>query len=386
MPDEEKPPGYYKPFDPNFRPDIDNCKICATQKEPSERRVPLFGWGQEGCPLREPLCWEHWGPDREQIESFKKFLEGQGRLGFTHLEGANLRDACFDGIDLEFAHLEGVNLEVARLDRAFLGFTHLEGANLRFAHLEGAKLLYTYLEGANLESAFLDGADFWAARVKDAALPGIEHMARYNISLMLKEGWRWWAARFPVFIMIRAFIRRCSLVRACRITRRVCYHLRQHQRLPITNWARASGIDSVKTDSLTRRYIKDIAYIEEFRYSHPRWAFLWRWSCFYGQSFLLWLFWCVLLSLLFGFIYDATGIIDLLREKVIPGTNQIEYLPATRLTPYYFSIVTFTTLGFGDVTPNCAVGEFVVLLEVILGYIGLGGLISIFATKIARRS
>ena len=60
--------------------------------------------------------------------------------------------------------------------------------------------------------------------------------------------------------------------------------------------------------------------------------------------------------------------------------------PASWLTPYYFSIVTFTTLGFGDVEPVSAWGEFVVLLEVILGYIGLGGLISILANKVARRA
>lgn len=52
----------------------------------------------------------------------------------------------------------------------------------------------------------------------------------------------------------------------------------------------------------------------------------------YGQSFLLWAFWCVVLSLL-GFIYDAAGIIDLVCERVMPGTGQIEYLPQKRLTP-----------------------------------------------------
>ncbi len=52
------------------------------------------------------------------------------------------------------------------------------------------------------------------------------------------------------------------------------------------------------------------------------------------------------------------------------------------LTWFYFSVVTFTTLGFGDVTPIGWVGELVVMIEVILGYIGLGGLITIFATKI----
>jgi hypothetical protein len=52
----------------------------------------------------------------------------------------------------------------------------------------------------------------------------------------------------------------------------------------------------------------------------------------------------------------------------------------------YFSLVTFTTLGFGDVTPITVAARRWVMLEVIIGYIMLGGLISIFASKLARRS
>lgn len=52
----------------------------------------------------------------------------------------------------------------------------------------------------------------------------------------------------------------------------------------------------------------------------------------------------------------------------------------------YYSLVTFTTLGFGDIVPKTGWGMFWVTVEVVLGYIMLGGLISIFATKLARRS
>ena len=55
-------------------------------------------------------------------------------------------------------------------------------------------------------------------------------------------------------------------------------------------------------------------------------------------------------------------------------------------TPYYFSIVTYTTLGFGDVRPATIVGEIVVSSEVILGYTTLGLLLSVLAQSIARRS
>ncbi len=45
-----------------------------------------------------------------------------------------------------------------------------------------------------------------------------------------------------------------------------------------------------------------------------------------------------------------------------------------------------TTLGFGDVQPSTLWGgQIVTMLEVSTGYIMLGGLLSIFSNKLARR-
>ena len=52
----------------------------------------------------------------------------------------------------------------------------------------------------------------------------------------------------------------------------------------------------------------------------------------------------------------------------------------------YYSVVTFTTLGFGDIVPSQPWARGIVALEVVLGYVMFGGLISIFANKLARRS
>lgn len=56
------------------------------------------------------------------------------------------------------------------------------------------------------------------------------------------------------------------------------------------------------------------------------------------------------------------------------------------LSPFYYSIVTYTTLGFGDIKPMHWVGELVVMLEVIMGYMILGLLLAILANKVARRA
>ena len=56
------------------------------------------------------------------------------------------------------------------------------------------------------------------------------------------------------------------------------------------------------------------------------------------------------------------------------------------LRPFYYSTVTYTTLGFGDITPQNWVGEVVVVAEVIMGYTALGLLLSILANRVARQS
>jgi hypothetical protein len=55
------------------------------------------------------------------------------------------------------------------------------------------------------------------------------------------------------------------------------------------------------------------------------------------------------------------------------------------LTLFYYTVVTFTTLGFGDIIPESSTAAICVTVEVILGYIMLGGLITIFASKPGRR-
>jgi hypothetical protein len=52
----------------------------------------------------------------------------------------------------------------------------------------------------------------------------------------------------------------------------------------------------------------------------------------------------------------------------------------------YFSLVTFTTLGFGDIHAATSTGAIVISIQVIIGYIFLGGLVAMLSDKLARRA
>ena len=140
-----------------------------------------------------------------------------------------------------------------------------------------------------------------------------------------------------------------------------------------------------------KRYVADQQFIRAFKERHPFWALVWRWSSDYGRSLGLWALWSLLIALTFSFVYmpAPTWFPEWIQESM-PQFHQVTVTEAnedlTFWKSFYFSIVTFTTLGFGDVVADNTSARILVTLEVIFGYIMLGGLISIFANKLASRS
>jgi hypothetical protein len=85
---------------------------------------------------------------------------------------------------------------------------------------------------------------------------------------------------------------------------------------------------------------------------------------------------------MFGVIVALTfGAIFQLFPNLLTSTREM-----TVVTPYYFSIVTLTTLGFGDVLPTGWVGELLIIFKVLIGYMLLGLLVSILADRIVGRT
>lgn len=140
--------------------------------------------------------------------------------------------------------------------------------------------------------------------------------------------------------------------------------------------------DALYVDPLLERCVKDQYYLYVLKYRNRKslvfrfFFFLWWILCNYGKSPLIWALWSVFFAIGFAAVYYQLG------QNAFALSN----LSWEFSTMLYYSVVTFTTLGFGDVTPISPVAAWWVMAEVITGYVMLGGLISIFATKLARRS
>jgi uncharacterized protein YjbI with pentapeptide repeats len=266
------------------------------------------------------------------------------------LRGANLQNANLQGAELSAANLQGANIEGANCKRAGFGRANLTGARLFRADLEEATLTQATLQGANLVCANLMHGRLREADLSEADLTECD-LRHADMSL--------------------------STIRNTNFSNADLRHarLRMMRHFKKALWV---GVDirdiNFAGAYLMRREIIDQNFIKEFR--SYNWLskilyYPWMLTCDCGRSMLRWCCCIAVLLLVFAYLYSLVGI----------DFGDYE----TVLSPLYFSVVTMTTLGFGDVVPSTIGGQIVAMLEVSTGYLMLGGLLSIFSNKLARR-
>lgn len=277
-------------------------------------------------------------------------MANQEALDIMHTKGVDAwnryiadvnRDVRFPD-ETTYADLENASLSEYHLENAQFYRANLKGADLRWANLKGANLFKTNLEGAKLCGANLEGAYCIEANFRNADL------SYANIK--------------------NAKLESANLEGACVLG------IKSNRR------ARYKGI-RVSTcfgSQRFRRFAEHQDFIEELRADWWRFPIylLWLLVSDCGKSLFLWSAWSVVFALGFGLKYYSLG----------STAFALAHLPWSKSSMIYYSIVTFTTLGFGDIAPRNAEAAWWVASEVIAGYLMLGGLISIFATKVVRRN
>jgi len=355
--------------------------------------------------------WNEWraaNPDEEILlegaKLYKAHLKG-GKLNKAHLKGADLKGAKLFGADLveadlSNAHLEKGSLELAQMRRAILHKAHLRGANLFNAHLEKANLIEAHLEGADLGGAHLERAELEKTRLEGAKLfqahlEGAElwnaHLERADLGSAHLEG----AELLGTFLKGTKF--RYSIVDG----ETLISHCRVHEE---TNFI-GVGLGHCRIDPGLKQLLEYNVRRErweEFYRTHRKWR--WRWLF---TPFLRWFWWTsdyglstkrilgtfFVAALAFAILYVGVGLYchhvgdanGGLVANLFDGFGKGQ--PVNRsliaLRALYFSVVTMTTLGFGDMHANakgstaCYVwGHIALMAQVLLGYVLLGAIIT----------
>ena len=289
------------------------------------------------------------------------------------LEGANLSGAYLKGAYLQEAHLRNAELLLAHMENVHFMGADLEGAKLRRAHLESARLWWANLKDADLCWAHLEGADLSGANLKGA-----------NCSMTIIDG--------------------STLLWLCSVDRRTDF-----DRVGLTSARIDAGLKQLLEYNIRRRnwekWYKGKSQKKWVQVIHKLVTFpvrlFWLMSD-YGLSTSRVVATFFSLAIIFATVYFVWGALDyyylgikdqpgIVEKLFVPvaaedAVSDVTYLAMVYFRSIYFSIVTMTTLGFGDMYANATrcewrwwFGHLLLMVQVILGYVLLAALVTRFA-------
>ena len=342
----------------------------------------VSGWGEMRQLSEDPQTNTAW----PVVSSSSASVEGDAPTGPRRLIGVDWSGRDLSGRDLSGCDLSHANLSGARLVKA-----KLVGATLFEADLTGAELVGAVLEGADLTRCRVDRAGFGQTCLREANLFGV-YGAEVTFSGADLRGADLKTARLPEARLLRAQLGGCDLTGADLTGADLegsevvgaCFDeasLRHARLTGCVGYAEASWIraDIQEVDFrgayMVRRFIMDQNYLHEFRHQSRASGLLyliWWVTSDCGRSVLRWSGWTAVIVVLYAMAYSLV--------EVDYGAHP------TALSAVYYSVVTLSTLGYGDVLPVSMEAQALAMSEALLGYVMLGGLISIFANKMARRA
>lgn len=282
------------------------------------------------------------------IEAIKsgKYLDG------AYLEGADLSYSDLPGARLVKSHLERVNFERSNLEGA-----HLYGANLR-----GANLFNANLRRANLKETNMAFADILEMKIDEAKILGINWGKRGMVRNEL-EGLEYEKKRD-----------REKAKEKFREAEEIYRNIRIHL---MAAGIFAEAADFFYREMVTRR--KQLPLFSMPRLSSKVIDLL----CGYGEKTFRVIGCAALFVWLNSIMYFLLGIrygTEILRFEGTQGLleNAREYLLSL-----YFSVVTLTTLGYGDIAPIGA-SRFFAATEAFLGAFMMALFVLVFGRKMIR--
>ncbi|QIR06179.1 MULTISPECIES: ion channel [Salinivibrio] len=308
------------------------------------------GWCCDQPAGQSGLCYWH-DPDIDKCgHDVKADVEKWAASG-KPLDGFQLARTDLTDIDLvNRGSREGYSCQGADFYRANMAEAHCFGLDLR-----GASLMKANLLRANLNCARLDGSNLLGA---DLARAGLENV---DWGKELKQERLAYKERDPA--------RRKSLFQEAE---EVCRNVRKQ--------CEKQGLFEVAGYF----FKKEMRFR---RYQMPKLSFR-RWLskivdlfCGYGEDPLRVVIFSVLVIVSCALAYFALGTTQ--SNPIYPDVTGWQRYFYELLNAVYFSVVTFTTLGYGDISPH-GVARFIAAFEAFLGSFTMALFVVVFVKKMTR--
>jgi len=302
-------------------------------------------------PLEDELCFWHQNKVKQDTDLVTR-LEARARSG-EPMVGFQLRKAVLHGINLvHIGHKDGFRLLDCDFYRADLREAHLFGCDL-----SGSSLMKADLRLANLHCANLTGCNLLGTRLEGARLDNIswgqeiiqEQQAREAATLASKLDY--WQQAEEIYRNLRKASEQAGLFENAGHFFEREMVMRRFQ-MPLFSPA---------------RFFSKIVDL----------------FCGYGERPLRVVLFSMLAILCFALLYFIFGISD--GNQLIQWNNQhsLGQNLDDILNCLYFSVVTFTTLGYGDLTPFGPT-RFFAAIEAFIGSFTLALFVVVFVKKMTR--
>ncbi|MEH0758552.1 pentapeptide repeat-containing protein [Vibrio sp. 16] len=311
------------------------------------------GWCCDQPSGESGLCYWH-DPDIDKSNDDVKSKVEQWAAAGKPLDGFQLAKTNLVDIDLVNRGCKtGFSCRDADFYRADLSDAHFFGLDLRGSSLMKSKML-----GANLHCAKLDNCNLLGAELGRAKLENVEWGKRLKQEVQAKQ----------------ALKRRDSSMAASlyQEAEEVCRNIRKQ--------CEKQGLFETAGEFFKRE-------MRFRRYQMPRLSMK-RWIsksvdmfCGYGEDPLrvvLFSIFLIFVCAMAYFFLDTTG-----AHPIYEGVTGWQFYLLEFFNSLYFSVVTFTTLGYGDISP-VGVARFIAAFEAFLGSFTMALFVVVFVKKMTR--
>ena len=300
---------------------------------------------------------EHFNQLSRGLVEFTKW-RNSNQLQRLELEGADLRSKDLAGFRLNRCNLKGAKLNYAILTNANLTDSDLSGAQLNDAQLDGANLERANCSGADFSFSNLIGANFSYAILTGAELYNVKHDSNTQFRFVAVDGISLFRFENQTKKNLPDFYG--TAIDNARMSPELRTLVKQHLRRKIwQDWVRDGSNPG-------RRCL---------RWTGTRWWII----SDYGTSTTRIVEWFIVTTALFTYSYFFLSQIQPDSFHGISTHNDDSVTQSMQLHRcFYFSIVTMTTLGFGDVLPsaNSWLSHVAVECQVMVGYFLLAALVT----------
>lgn len=294
------------------------------------------------------------------------------RLENVNMSGMDLTDTTLVGADLSGSDLSNSNLSHSNLSECNFRRSNLTQTDLSSVNLSGAIMEYANISGANLDYTNLSGAFLYQTLSTDTRVNDLTTFD--NCCIYDSKGHEpadspadQYDASTWVYRTLKSIYKQNAMVEQARF-----FHLQEqkaHREAYRRYWSENRDIEA-----LDQYLIYTLNGITSKHTESP--------SRVIGISGLL--------ILLFGFLYPLVGGVEVTSTESAPVAYnflpdislQLPSWVTVLLTNFYFSAVTFTTLGYGDIQPATSGTRLLASIESLAGAL----LMALFVYVLGRRA